>query len=230
MIHASTQSNRKIKMISRQKKFIFVHIPKTAGNSITKALQGFSDVKLDAADSPFGRESGDNFFVTDIEFGNIKHWSLENYEEVMGENIKDYLIFSCVRNPWDRIISAYFFFKQSGVEFDSRAKKLGVPSDVFNPHELKLMIDSDNMGVRHLLRPQSEFLKSNKNFPIHLIRYENLEADFNILNKKIGVPELVLPTLNKSKRLEYKAVLDTKSASSITALYDSDIKEFGYSY
>ena len=207
-----------------------MHIPKTAGNSITKALQDFSDVRLDAAASPFGKRKGDNFFVADLEFGNIKHWPLKNYEEAMGDEIKNYLVFSCVRNPWDRLVSAYFFFKQAGVDFNSQAKNLSIPSDAFDPHEFKLMIESDNINIRQLLRPQSDFLKSNENLPVTLIRYESLQVDFNHITKSIGLPKLRLPILNKSKRPKYRDILDSKSASTIAALYESDITEFEYRY
>ena len=217
-------------MISRKNKFLFVHIPKTAGNSITKALQEFSDIQLTAAPSPSGISNGDNFWVTDKFFGSIKHWSLAQFENALKDDIESYISFSCVRNPWDRLVSAYFFFKQAGVELDSRAKKLGVPSDVFNPEEFRLMIESDSMDIRKILRPQVEFLASNRSTKVQLIRYENLDNDFNSVIKTIGLPEIKLPLLNKSKRSEHKAVLDKNSSDLVRDNYHSDITSFNYDY
>jgi len=70
--------------INLDKKIIFIHVPKCAGNSIKKAVGGFSgDSHLKASDIPQGLF--DNFFT-----------------------------FSFVRNPWDRCLSAYFYLLKGG--------------------------------------------------------------------------------------------------------------------
>lgn len=44
-------------MISRQFKFIFVHIPKTGGNSVSRALLPYTESLLDETASPVGRSA-----------------------------------------------------------------------------------------------------------------------------------------------------------------------------
>ena len=74
-------------MIDHKNKIIFVHIPKTGGETITKMLWG---VKLSLSTG--------------------KHLTIEQYRE-FGNN-EDYYSFSIVRNPYDRALSHYRFLKQ----------------------------------------------------------------------------------------------------------------------
>lgn len=70
--------------INLDKKIIFIHVPKCAGNSIKKAIGGFrGDSHLRASDIP----------------------------QVL---LNDFFSFSFVRNPWDRCLSAYFYLLKGG--------------------------------------------------------------------------------------------------------------------
>ena len=75
-------------MISHKHKFIFIHIPKCAGCSLKEHLVKNSDNKLINS----GHESLDVL---------LKNFSLKT---------EDYYKFTFVRNPWDRIVSLYFFW------------------------------------------------------------------------------------------------------------------------
>lgn len=78
-------------IISHSRKFIFPHIPRTAGTSLTKYLKHF----LSAED--------------EIENGRIeKHMPLSKIRSVIGEEkFKDYFKFAVVRNPFDRLQSIW---------------------------------------------------------------------------------------------------------------------------
>ena len=78
-------------MIYDKYKCIHIHIPKTAGTSITKALHGKDFVLFDT---------------------NKKIWrqhatALETREHYGKEKWDSYFKFSIVRNPFDRLVSAY---------------------------------------------------------------------------------------------------------------------------
>src|SRR5258707_7699115 len=66
---------------------IFIHIPKTAGTSLSQAL--------------FGRHS--------------RHIPYIEYEKGNPRKFRQYFKFTFVRNPWDRLVSTYFFLKQGGL-------------------------------------------------------------------------------------------------------------------
>ena len=72
---------------------IFVHIPKTAGMSICQSL--------------FGNLAGGHATLADYQIIFAKH------------EFDNYFKFSFVRNPWDRVYSAYNFLKKGGAtDFD----------------------------------------------------------------------------------------------------------------
>lgn len=74
-------------MICHEKKFIFLHIPKCAGNSLKDALPISNNLH---SHSPLSTYSD-----------NLKH---------------DYYKFTFIRNPWDRFVSAYFYLITGGMK------------------------------------------------------------------------------------------------------------------
>lgn len=88
-------------IINTQYKFIFVHIPKTAGTSIMRSLEGI--------------EGNNRRWLA-----NTKHETLAQLnanigarlslkDRLLGQTPKDYFNFGFVRNPWDRMASFYQF-------------------------------------------------------------------------------------------------------------------------
>ena len=65
-----------------------IHIPKTAGTSVTKSIYG-----------------------TDADY---THYNYSDLKIIMKKNFSNYFSFSIVRNPWDRCLSAYEFLRLGG--------------------------------------------------------------------------------------------------------------------
>jgi len=78
-------------MISHEKKFIFIHIPRTGGTNLSEFLLPYCDEES-LKFSPF------------VEAGNL-HASMSEYEAYYGKEILDYTLFTIVRDPWDRALS-----------------------------------------------------------------------------------------------------------------------------
>ncbi len=97
--------------VSSSHKFVFFHVPKTGGSSITAALAGTSDVT--------GRGWQARFHVNGMH---------SVYEEVRGTLRADYpkhLVFAFFRNPWSRALSLYKHAHDDGeslVEYFERWK------------------------------------------------------------------------------------------------------------
>src|SRR5207237_9701060 len=93
-------------MISFQKQFLFVHIPKTAGNSIQSALRDYSEDELVALR---GEQDGvERFGLRNPKYKIKKHSTLAEYREALGnEQFGSLCKFTCVRNPLDRVGSYY---------------------------------------------------------------------------------------------------------------------------
>ena len=74
-------------IISAEKKYIFIHIPKNAGTSIEASLTGAEQWKDEE-----------------------KHMTAWECKTKYGEQVwHEYFSFCVVRNPWDRLLSQYKF-------------------------------------------------------------------------------------------------------------------------
>src|SRR5947208_3465937 len=73
---------------------IFIHIPKTAGSSIALSL--------------FGEQ--------------LEHITYRDYQIANPRKFDRYFKFAFVRNPWDRVVSSYFFLRNGTMDEGNRAE------------------------------------------------------------------------------------------------------------
>ena len=113
-------------MISLQKRFLFVHIPKTAGNSIQSVLRGYSEDQLVALRKE--QDGIERFGLRNPNYKIKKHSMLSEYRDALeDEQFRNLYKFTCVRNPWDRMVSYYFTPTQNPETWD-RKKFRGIIS------------------------------------------------------------------------------------------------------
>lgn len=124
--------------------------------------------------------------------------------------------FCCVRNPWDRMVSWYNFFKDQNkinTDFDQWI------SSAFNPNE-------QSSKYIKPINKQMLFVNSVD----YVIRYENLIEDFKVVQEKTNCFE-PLEHHNSSKRSKY---LDYYTKDSqikmVDEYYKEEIDYFRYAY
>lgn len=130
---------------------------------------------------------------------------------------KDYFIFSVIRNPWDRFIS--------GWKYCEGTKNKSFDEILFNlPNH-----GHDNI---HITRTQMSTISvENKIIPNYLIRYENLQEDYNMLCSIIGKPKRLLEWHNKTEHSSYKDFFKTSShKNEFYKHYKEDIETFQYTF
>src|SRR6266481_9804119 len=107
-------------MISFQKGFLFVHIPKTAGNSIQSVLRDYSEDQLVALRKE--QDGIERFGLRNPKYRIKKHSTLSEYHDALGdEQFRNLYKCTCVRNPWDRMVSYYFTPRRDGKDWARKA-------------------------------------------------------------------------------------------------------------
>ena len=156
-------------MISFQKRFLFVHIPKTAGNSIQSVLRDYSEDELVALRSE--QDGVERFGLRNPKYKIKKHSTLAEYRKALGnEQFRSLYKFTCVRNPWDRMVSYYFTPTQSP-ETWNRKKFQGIISKAVS------VADYLRLGPRE----EDPFANVDS-----IMRFENLADDFRTVCSAVG--------------------------------------------
>lgn len=195
LIHAFNDSNT-----------IFIHIPKTAGISIVKAIYG--DVSLEG------------------------HRSIYFYKHIFDKDFKDFFTFTFIRNPYDRLYSSFKFLQKGGMnQHDKNAfqKYLSHYSD-FEDFVLNGLNNEIIYEIMHFI-PQSEFVcsKDGEIMVDFIGRFENLYEDFKNLSGRIN-KELVLEHLNKNNKKDYFNIYTEDMKLKVKNIYKKDIEIFEYDF
>lgn len=187
-------------------KTIFIHVPKTAGVSLVKAIYG--EVTL----------SGHRSFY----FNSI----------VLNTKNEKYFSFSFVRNPFDRLYSTYMFLRKGGINehdklaFETHLSRFKNFEDfVLNGLDRKIIYQ-----ITHLI-PQYKYLcdKKGRILVDFVGRFENLEKDVRLLSKELK-NDIKLEHYNYNKKRNYKYSYTEAMIKKVCRIYKKDIDIFGYSF
>jgi hypothetical protein len=163
------------------------------------------------------------------------HTSLSAYQVVFSaREFRDYFKFTFVRNPWDRLYSAYRFLSTGGMnELDRNwaAEHLAGVKD-FEGFVLNVLPKPAVQDEVHL-RPQFLFLRNSitRQVGVDFVgRFERFDEDFATVAERIG-RDVRLPHINKSQvRGDYRSVYSGRMRAVVEQVYAADIKAFGYQF
>lgn len=211
-------------IISHEYKFIFVHVPKTAGSCIYKSLCHALNL-TDQSFRPIVDQSQALLCKNDLEFANNttfeQHTEIKNLRLSLDKNIfEDYYKFAFVRNPWDRLVSHYFHsikFKLPEVDMDTTFSEYAKTYK-----RLQSFFTEDFDG-----NPSKSF-----NF---IGKLENLQEDFNTICSQIGIPQKTLPPKhsehsNSTEHDDYINYYDEELIQLVYKNLQKDIDSFGYTF
>ena len=148
-------------MIFGASRVIFLHLPKTAGNSIQRVLEPASDDRIVAKP----RQDGVDSFGVSGPITPKKHAGLDSYAARLGPGFSEFRVAIGCRNPLDRALSGYF----------SRSK--GWKLDRFLRALQRMRTAEDMLQVGGVVRR-----------PDWVIRFESLGQDFAAFVSQAGLP------------------------------------------
>ena len=207
------------KFLVENPKCIFIHIPKTGGTSIRKGVFNL-----------YGR--------------NVR----SKWEDVPAAWKKCFK-FAFVRNPYDRFVSGWKYFK--GEKFLSFADFVQIATgelsvaDVCSLEDLRQgfparfrvhggvamagfesLVESITRSICHHTMPQYNHLK-HANF---VGRFENLQEDFDKICGRLNIPKQKLPHLNKTNHKHYSSYYNKKIKMMADQYYEEDLQKLGYHF
>ena len=197
-------------LLSQLNTMQFIHIPKNAGTSIQKAINMPS-------------------------VGHLTIRQITHPESAHPAKHDDF--FACVRNPYDRACSLFYFSKYNLKEVHAKRK---LPKSVLIPEDdnitmtefWQLMLEKQTESK--ILKQQVDFLKDNNekisNQVVHILRYENLASEWPGFAKQHGFNELSHE--NKSYRphnkWRWQDEINQTIIDIVNEIYADDFEHFGY--
>lgn len=214
-------------IINNTENFIFIHVPKAAGTTITNIFSKYTTYKdLEIGGTSFGEKIQEAYLNR---FGLSKHIPAWRLREIIGkEEFNKKFVFTFVRNPYERVISTYkFLLKWSGTNPDLKNKLLSFKD--INEYVNSGLWDEIN-GPDNIFRPQVFWLTDNNDRDNILIDFigkvENLEKDINIICSKIDKKTTgPIPKLNETSG---NYILSKKSIERINTFYHRDFALLKY--
>lgn len=202
-------------MISVKHGFLFIHIPKTGGNAIQNNLKEYSEDKVICLHP--NQDGVERFEVTSDQLKIQKHSTLSDYrEQLTPDTFKNLFKFTCVRNPWERVISFYFSPHRGTVHWD-RDQFIAFMRNII-PSEAYMSLGGENNYAAYFDNIDG------------FIRFDRLNDDFEKVCDLIGIPRMALYLRNKSERKHYTAYYDDELREIVRARYHEEIKYFGYEF
>ena len=160
----------------------------------------------------------ERFEVRSADYIIQKHSTLLDYQHQLGSSvINDLFKFTCIRNPWDRMISFYF-----------------------SPHRGTVRWDRDEfIALVKAVKPTTDFISLNENGKAGqkcfanmdcYIRFEELDKGFEKICERISIPFTPLLRRNLSIRQHYSHYYDMELEELVRTQYQEEITFFKHEF
>jgi len=191
----------------------FIHITKTGGVSIEN---------IGLENNIFWGQFHTKYYINKID-GYKRNWYHYVFEGISDKIKLKYDWFTVVRNPYTRILSQ-FHYDIIKERFINNYKLEDYDKTKFNEH-IRYNI---NNRKKHLGHYMEQYKYIDKKYKIHILKFENLEEDFNNLMKKYNLNLSLSQHLNTSIKIFNISNFDFETISLINQIYKKNFDFFGY--
>lgn len=214
-------------ILSRGRRYIFIHIPKTGGTALTRALEARA-MKDDVivADTPKGRRRRARLKGVATAGRLWKHATLADIRGLASDaEIGAFFTFTLVRNPWDRLVSYYHWLRSQSFAHPAVAlAKTRDFSAFLNAAETRASIAAHPYGHYVTTAEGSERCDL-------FIRLEHFDDDVRPLEAHLGFRLAPLAATNRSERTrDWRGYYSDPDAETLRTICAEDIARFGYTF
>jgi hypothetical protein len=191
---------------------VFIHIPKTAGSSITSALQ-----RLD----PHCQRALPGTIKS-------KHVTAQEVRTSLGTKCYDCLLsFAVVRNPFERMCSLYVYLRQN--------EKFAAEMQSLRFEDFLGLYDRHDTWIErlHSSRPQIDFVTDSQGNCLvsRMAHFERLQDDMAEVSKEVST---ALQSVRKKSGYwnasTYREFYSARGRAIVASRFSADLERFGYEF
>lgn len=211
--------------ISHRYKFILISVPKTGSTTCRKFLDPISDIKSNGSNkSPFYDHTT---AVTLREHFKTNSWDWDSYFK-----------FGFVRNPWDWMVSHWFYRSKFVKNFQNNKYKaenwcLNFYKTCKNQIEGTVNFSDwcQNYGIAEFDN-QSEWLFDNSNNRLvdYIGRVEDFQTSLDYICETIKLDKIKVKIKNSTNHAKYNTYYTPHTRESVAKKFHRDIELFGYTF
>jgi len=210
---------------------LFVHIPKNAGCTI-RLNPEISKYVIDSNPSThISKEYTKNLLKTMNSYGDHHGYAHARWRDFKESYRKEYQAFTIVRNPWDRVVSRYFFAKKT-IEVEKKTPKSYADVSSFEAfleerHKWGGLPYMWHRAVRGWYNQFDYVTDEDGNIKCDILRQEKLSFDLKSYLKITDMPRSRNVTgLND----DYRTVYTPQTIQIVADWYKKDIDTFGFDF
>lgn len=211
-------------VISDKKEFVFIHVPKCAGISISNVLSiyGRTDNKTLLSKILYKLKVPEVFIPHKAINKHVKANDLKGI--LPGKVWNNYFKFAFVRNPFDYQVSNYHYILRSPSHpYHKEVKECKCFKKFLYKQCNDFLTSKPNILSRYVYDDSDNLMVD------YLGRFENLNKDFDKICKILNI-RYNLPHMNKSNRKSYHDYYDEESRLMIEEHHAKDLEIFGYKF
>jgi hypothetical protein len=214
-------------ILSRGRRFIFVHIPKTGGTALSLALEARAmkdDILI--GDTPKARARKARLQGVKSAGRLWKHSTLADIRGLASDaEIAGFFTVTLVRNPWDRLVSYYHWL---------RAQSFAHPAvGLATSHDFSGFLNHPQTRTALRLWPYGAYMRdaSGAERASLYARLEHLAEDLAPFETHLGFRLTPLARANQSERLrDWRGFYSEADAALVAEICAEDIARFGYRF